>query len=85
MKTKDPSEALDALTAKVVARRQLPPPDVARKIRQIADASLGDVGAATGVSRQAVSAWELGRRQPRGETAVRYAEVLAELKRAATE
>jgi DNA-binding transcriptional regulator YiaG len=74
--------AIQQLTERVRARRELPAPVVRRVIRQAAGVSLDDVGRAVGVSRQAVSLWEKGSRTPRGENLTAYVSVLHELQRA---
>ena len=51
----------------------------ARRIRERARASRSDIANAIGVKPSSVSHWENGIRSPRTATAVRYAELLAEL------
>jgi transcriptional regulator with XRE-family HTH domain len=60
-------------------RRDLPPPAMRRAIRESADLSLDQVANALGVSRQAVSHWEQGARDPRPEHLRAYAKLLREL------
>lgn len=74
MKTQDPS--LTRLRATLDAKRALPPPAARRALRLAAGASIADVADAVGVTRQAISYWELGRRTPRGEALRRYVAVL---------
>ena len=50
-------------------------------IREQAGVSQGDVAEALGVTRPAVSYWETGRREPRGENRRRYVELLGRLAR----
>ena len=71
---------LDRLETLLDARRELPPPPARRALRMAAGVSTTDVGEACGVSRQAVSAWELGSRTPRGQTLESYVAVLRLLK-----
>jgi DNA-binding transcriptional regulator YiaG len=54
----------------------------ARNIRQAARLSLAEIGAACGVDQASIWRWEMGRRSPRGEAALRYAGVLEALIRA---
>jgi DNA-binding transcriptional regulator YiaG len=63
-------------------RQQLPPPAVRRTLRHAAGASIGEVATVVGVSRQAVSMWELGQRSPSVENLGRYVTVLHALRRA---
>ncbi|MEJ7569984.1 MAG: helix-turn-helix domain-containing protein [Gaiellaceae bacterium] len=60
-------------------RRQLPPADERRRIREAADVSQRELARALGVSWTAIQRWEDGAR-PRNHT-VQYAEALAELRR----
>lgn len=53
----------------------------AERLRRDAGLSRAEVGAAVGVSREAVQKWELGDRTPRGDAALRYARLLARLAR----
>jgi transcriptional regulator with XRE-family HTH domain len=62
------------------ARRQLPPPPTRRALREASGLSGADVARAMGVTRQAVSNWERGLRDPRGATLDAYLEVLALLR-----
>jgi DNA-binding transcriptional regulator YiaG len=68
------------LAAKVKARRELPTPTMRRALRVDARLSLEDVAREVGVTRQAVSRWELGARAPRGRNLDAYAAVLASLR-----
>lgn len=68
--------ALEKLSRRVKARRELPPPEVQRALRRRAGASLADVAQVVGATRQAVSLWEWGKRRPRGEQLEAYLEVL---------
>jgi len=54
------------------AKRQLPPPPARRALREAAGLSGADVARAMGVTRQAVSNWERGRRAPRGQNLDAY-------------
>lgn len=73
---------LEDLTLRVRAGRRLPEPAVRRAIRQAARVSLADVAAVVGVTRQAVSLWELGQRTPRGPMLNTYVSTLRALQRA---
>ena len=65
------------------AHRELPSPETRRALRREAGLSLADIGRAVGVTRQAVSGWESGRRTPRGHLLVAYVAVLRQLRGAA--
>lgn len=67
---------LEALTARVRTRQELPPPPARRQLRLAAGVSLRDVGEVVGVSHEAVRMWESGERMPRGQNLERYADVL---------
>jgi DNA-binding transcriptional regulator YiaG len=75
----DPA-ALEKLSRRIKARRELPPPEVQRALRRGAGASLADVAQVVGATRQAVSLWEWGKRRPRGEQLEAYLEVLRVLR-----
>jgi transcriptional regulator with XRE-family HTH domain len=70
------------LLDRVQARRELPSPSVQRALRKAAGASLAEVADAVGVTRQAVSMWELGQRSPRSGNLPAYLEVLRGFRRA---
>lgn len=76
------SSTTQDLLARVEARRALPSPAMQRALRRAAGVSLAEVAAALGVTRQAVSMWELGQRTPRGATLIAYTRLLRELRRA---
>lgn len=75
------SELVDELVELAEARRKLPSPAARRHIRLAAGASLADVGAALGVSKQAVSLWEHGKGPSRNHVRT-YVRVLEALKAA---
>lgn len=75
----DRSVELDDLIAEARCRAALPPPPRRREIRKRAGASLDRVARACGVTKQAVSNWETGRRAPAREHVRRYAAVLSQL------
>jgi transcriptional regulator with XRE-family HTH domain len=52
-----------------------------RGLRKAVGASLAEVGEAVGVTRQAVSMWELGQRSPRADYLATYLEVLRGFRR----
>jgi DNA-binding XRE family transcriptional regulator len=66
------------ITDKILERR-LPPPAVRREIRVGAGATQDEVATPCRVNRASVARWELGVREPRGETRIRYAKVLRQL------
>ncbi len=53
----------------------------AERLRRGAGLSRAEVGAAVGVSREAIQKWELGERVPRGAAGLRFARLLARLAR----
>ncbi len=50
-----------------------------RAVREAHSLSLQDLSRGVGTSVASLSRWERGQRQPRGEAALRYAALLAEL------
>ena len=72
-------DSLDAAIARGRARRRLPSPEARRVLRERAGVTQQDVAAAVGVTREAVSQWEAGRRDPRPPRLARYLEVLDRL------
>jgi transcriptional regulator with XRE-family HTH domain len=72
---------LAQLRRKIEARHSLPAPAVRRALREGAGISQADVAIACGVSREAVSRWENGEREPRPDHLAAYVEVLDELRR----
>lgn len=72
---------LSAILDEVRDRRDLPTPGMRRAIRESAGLSLTDVARVTGVSRQAVAAWEAGKATPARPHLSAYAELLRELQR----
>ena len=64
------------LSERVKAHAELPPPATRRALRQAAGVSLADVADVVGVTRQAVSLWELGARTPRNTNLRAYVEIL---------
>lgn len=72
--------ALDMITAPAIAvARRLAANGTARQIRLAAGLSLYDVARDVGVRAGTVSRWETAQRVPRGEAAVRWAELLRDL------
>jgi transcriptional regulator with XRE-family HTH domain len=71
---------LRELTARAQARRELPAPTTRRALRNAVGASLDDVASVVGVTRQAVSLWELGQRAPSATNLERYLEVIRAFK-----
>jgi transcriptional regulator with XRE-family HTH domain len=65
--------------------RELPPPDVRRRLREGAGVSLAEIGRACGVTSSAVAFWERGERTPTGENLRRYVRVLNLLREATKE
>jgi transcriptional regulator with XRE-family HTH domain len=69
----------------LVAARRHASSGSGRAIRQRANLSMNEVCAALGVTVGALSRWENGLTVPRGEPAVRWADLLSELERATKE
>jgi DNA-binding transcriptional regulator YiaG len=74
---------LDELAEHVRTRKALPAPPERRAIREAAGVTLAQVAVVVGVTRSAVSFWELGESEPRGENLRRYSDVLRVLREAA--
>ncbi|WP_405546654.1 helix-turn-helix domain-containing protein (plasmid) [Streptomyces goshikiensis] len=55
---------------------QLPEPTERERLRRVQGLTQAQVAEAIGVTRGAVSAWEAGRYEPRGDARVQYAELL---------
>ncbi|WP_158657677.1 helix-turn-helix domain-containing protein [Blastococcus saxobsidens] len=72
-----------SLIDEVRARRPLPPPRVARAIRQAAGVSQIRLAQELGVHRMTVARWENGSRQPREGQRQAYAALLEALREAA--
>jgi DNA-binding transcriptional regulator YiaG len=71
-----------ALAQQVKAARRLPPPAIARAIRDEAAVSQQAIADELGVNRVTVARWELGERTPGGELRLRYIKLLDELREA---
>jgi len=71
---------MSALAEQVRAARKLPPPAVARAIRDAAGVSQQQLADELGVGRVTIARWELGERTPRGELRLRYTSLLDELR-----
>lgn len=69
----------ETLLSEVRRIRRLPPPKLARAIREAAHLSQGRLAQELGVGRVTVTRWELGTRTPRGALRMAYAELLAAL------
>lgn len=55
----------------------------ARRLREIAQLSIGEVAKACGVDQSTVWRWERGTRKPRGEAALAYGELIESLRKTA--
>ena len=75
-----PMSDVETLMGVVRMRHALPPPALRRALRLEAGLSLREVAVAVGVSRQAVSHWEMGERSPRSPHLERYVTVLTALR-----
>jgi transcriptional regulator with XRE-family HTH domain len=73
---------VESLRERIAIRRELPPPEERRALRERAGLTLMEVGAACGVSFQTISHWELGIRSPRGRNLTRYVEALRVMREA---
>lgn len=71
-----------ALAKHVRAARRLPPPAIARAIRDEAGVSQQQCADELGVNRVTIARWELGERTPRGELRLAYIGLLDELREA---
>jgi transcriptional regulator with XRE-family HTH domain len=67
------------LLGEVAARRRLPEPAVRKLLRERSMLTQAEIADAIGVSRQAVSRWESGKRYPRREHLGRYMAILDQL------
>lgn len=52
----------------------------ARRLREAAQLSIGEVASACGVDQSTVWRWERGARSPRGDKALRYGELIESLR-----
>ena len=64
------------LVRKVRQKRNFPPPEVRRNLRERAGLTQTDVAGVLGTDRASVSRYECGAREPSGETLRRYADLL---------
>lgn len=56
----------------------------AQRLREAAQLSIGEVARACGVDQSTVWRWEQGKRLPRGQTAIRYGDVIDSLRKQAS-
>jgi DNA-binding transcriptional regulator YiaG len=73
------TDAAAAVARAIHLRRALPPPSMRRALREANGISAAQLAGTMGVTRQAVSKWELGRRSPSGPLLEAYVAVLDEL------
>lgn len=74
-----PSQGTRAATAvveRMALRRRLPTPQMRRALRVSSGLSAAEVAVTLGVTRQAISRWERGEREPRGPQLSAYVAVL---------
>lgn len=67
--------------ADIAAAKVLPPPATRRALRIAAGLTLQELADVVGVTRDAISKYELGHREPRGPLRRVYAQALADLRR----
>ena len=72
---------MDMNALKLARARRLTATGAARSIRQAARVSLTELASEIGVAVSTLWRWECGQRQPRGEPAERYADLLDQLMR----
>lgn len=72
-------ELVEELVETSRLRRSLPPPPVARDLRQRAGVSQEELAEPLGVTGACISRWETGSRKPRGPRVDAYARALAAL------
>lgn len=53
----------------------------ARRLREAADLSISEIAHACGVDQSTVWRWERGTRKPRGEAALRYGQLIEDLRK----
>jgi transcriptional regulator with XRE-family HTH domain len=73
---------MSELLSEVRNALRLPPPPVARAIREAAHVTQERLAEELGVHRVSLARWEAGTRAPRGKLRARYAQLLRELERA---
>lgn len=73
------TDAAAAVARAIHLKRALPPPTMRRALREASGISAAQLAGTMGVTRQAVSKWELGRRTPSGSLLEAYVAVLDEL------
>lgn len=73
-------ELMSRVRERTKAAAELPDPATRREIRERAQVTLAEVAAVCGVSRQAVSLWEAGTRDPREENLLAYVALLNALR-----
>lgn len=72
----DMSKIHALLEPKVPSGTPLPPPNERERLRRLQGLTQAQVADALGVTPGAVSGWEQGRHEPRGEVREQYAELL---------
>jgi DNA-binding transcriptional regulator YiaG len=73
---------MGSLRKRVALMRELPAPASRRALREASGLSLREIAEACDVSAQAVCAWELGQRTPRGDNLELYVRALRVLREA---
>lgn len=74
----------EKIRLRMQVRRDLPSPEQRRALRESAGLSQQELAEAIGVTRQAVSHWEAGIRNPRGAVLDRYVDAIRALSEAPT-
>lgn len=75
---------VNQLRERINLRKDLPSPASRRALRQAAGLTIYEVAEAVGVSFQAISAYELGTRSPRGKNLEAYVSALRVMREEAT-
>lgn len=74
------TSATPTLKEKLETKKALPPPQLARAVREAAGATQADVAAELHVHPVTVARWEAGTRRPRNEHLAAYVALLDELR-----
>lgn len=78
-----PATVAEEIRSRLRVRRDLLTPAQRRNLREAAGLSQQELADAIGVTRQAISHWEVGTRTPRGALLDRYVDAIRALQEAA--